>query len=98
MEEQVPQDVKLRRLQRLQALIGSQARRISRQMVDTSRRILVERPARRGEGLLAGRTGNNRWVNFDGSPSLIGRYVDVVITEALPNSLRGRLLPESLAA
>ena len=98
MEEQVPQDVKLRRLQRLQALIGSQARRISRQMVDTSRRILVERPARRGEGLLAGRTGNNRWVNFDGPPSLIGWYVDVVITEALPNSLRGRLLPESLAA
>ena len=98
MEEQVPQDVKLERLQRLQALITGQARRISAQMVNTSRRILVERPARRGEGLLAGRTGNNRWVNFDGPPSLIGRFVDVVITEALPNSLRGRLLPESLAA
>lgn len=98
MEEQLPQDAKLKRLQRLQALIGSQARRISRQMVNTSRRILVERPARRGEGLLAGRTGNNRWVNFDGPPSLIGRFVDVAITEALPNSLRGRLLPESLAA
>ena len=98
MEEQVPQDVKLKRLQRLQALITGQARRISAQMVNTSQRILVERPARRGEGLLAGRTGNNRWVNFDGPPSLIGRFVDVVITEALPNSLRGRLLPESLAA
>ncbi len=98
MEEQVPQDVKLERLQRLQALITGQARRISAQMVNTSRRILVERPARRGEGLLAGRTGNNRWVNFDGPSSLIGRFVDVVITEALPNSLRGRLLPESLAA
>lgn len=98
MEEQVPQDVKLKRLQRLQALITDRARRISAQMVDTSQRILVERPARRGEGLLAGRTGNNRWVNFDGPPSLIGRFVDVVITEALPNSLRGRLLPESLAA
>lgn len=98
MEEQVPQDVKLRRLQRLQSLITGQARRISAQMVNTSQRILVERPARRGEGLLAGRTGNNRWVNFDGPPSLIGRFVDVVITEALPNSLRGRLLPESLAA
>ena len=98
MEEQVPQDVKLKRLQRLQALITGRARRISAQMVDTSQRILVERPARRGEGLLAGRTGNNRWVNFDGPPSLIGRFVDVVITEALPNSLRGRLLPESLAA
>ena len=98
MEEQVPQDVKLGRLQRLQALITGQARRISAQMVNTSQRILVERPARRGEGLLAGRTGNNRWVNFDGPPALIGRFVDVVITEALPNSLRGRLLPESLAA
>ena len=98
MEEQVPQDVKLKRLQRLQSLITGQARRISAQMVNTSQRILVERPARRGEGLLAGRTGNNRWVNFDGPPSLIGRFVDVVVTEALPNSLRGRLLPESLAA
>ena len=98
MEEQVPQDVKLKRLQRLQALITGRARRISAQMVNRSQRILVERPARRGEGLLAGRTGNNRWVNFDGPPSLIGRFVDVVITEALPNSLRGRLLPESLAA
>ena len=98
MEEQVPQDVKLARLQRLQALITGQARGISAQMVNTSQRILVERPARRGQGLLAGRTGNNRWVNFDGPPSLIGRFVDVVITEALPNSLRGRLLPESLAA
>ena len=98
MEGQVPQDVKLKRLQRLQALITGQARRISAQMVNRSQRILVERPARRGEGLLAGRTGNNRWVNFDGPPSLIGRFVDVVITEALPNSLRGRLLPESLAA
>ncbi|MYH34832.1 MAG: tRNA (N6-isopentenyl adenosine(37)-C2)-methylthiotransferase MiaB [Gammaproteobacteria bacterium] len=98
MEEQVPQDVKLRRLQRLQALITGQARRISAQMVNTTQRILVERPARRGEGLLAGRTGNNRWVNFDGPPALIGRFVDVAITEALPNSLRGRLPPESLAA
>lgn len=98
MEEQVPHDVKLGRLQRLQALITGQARRISAQMVNTSQRILVERPARRGEGLLAGRTGNNRWVNFDGPPSLIGRFVDIAITEALPNSLRGRLLPESLAA
>ena len=98
MEEQVPQDVKLKRLQRLQALITGRARQISAQMVNTSQRILVERPARRGEGLLAGRTGNNRWVNFDGPPSLIGRFVEVVITEALPNSLRGRLLPESLAA
>ena len=98
MDEQVPQEIKLKRLQQLQALISSQARRISEQMVNTTQQILVERPARRGEGLLAGRTGNNRWVNFDGPPSLIGRFVGVAITEALPNSLRGRLLPASLAA
>ena len=95
---QIPQEIKLKRLQRLQTLINSQARRISAQMVHTSQQILVERRARRGEGLIAGRSGNNRWVNFDGPASLIGRFVDVVITEALPNSLRGRLLPESLAA
>ena len=94
MEDPVPQQVKLERLQRLQALITRQARRISRSMVHSSQRVLVERRARRGEGLVAGRTGNNRWVNFDGPVSLIGRFVDVVITEALPNSLRGRLLPE----
>jgi tRNA-2-methylthio-N6-dimethylallyladenosine synthase len=40
---------------------------------------------------VAGRTENNRWVNFDGPPGLIGRFVDIVITEAMPNSLRGRL-------
>ena len=98
MEDPVPQRVKLDRLQRLQALIADQARRISRGMVHSSQRVLVERRARRGEGLIAGRTGNNRWVNFDGPVSLIGQFVDVAITEALPNSLRGRLLPESLAA
>ena len=98
MDDPVPQPVKLQRLQRLQALINSQARRISRKMVNSSQRVLVERRARRGEGLIAGRTGNNRWVNFDGPVSLIGRFVDVAITEALPNSLRGRLMPESVAA
>ncbi len=98
MEDPVPQDVKLKRLQRLQSVINSQARLISQDMVNSTQRILVERPARRGKGLIAGRTGNNRWVNFDGPSTLIGRFVDVVITQALPNSLRGRLLPESLAA
>ncbi len=98
MEDPVPQDVKLKRLQRLQSVINSQARLISQEMVHSTQRILVERPARRGKGLIAGRTGNNRWVNFDGPSTLIGRFVDVVITQALPNSLRGRLLPESLAA
>ena len=60
-------------------------------------RVLVERPSKKDARRLAGRTENNRWVNFDGPASLIGRFTDVVVTEALVNSLRGRLaLPERL--
>ncbi len=61
-------------------------------MVGTTQRVLVERPSKRDTRQLAGRTENNRWVNFDGPASLINRFTDVVITEAMPNSLRGRLL------
>jgi tRNA-2-methylthio-N6-dimethylallyladenosine synthase len=60
-------------------------------MVGSVQRVLVERPAKKDARQLAGRTENNRWVTFDGPPSLINRFVDVVITEAMPNSLRGRL-------
>jgi tRNA-2-methylthio-N6-dimethylallyladenosine synthase len=60
-------------------------------MVGSVERVLVERPSKKDAQRLAGRTGNNRWVNFDGPPSLIGRFADVVVTEAMPNSLRGRL-------
>ena len=55
------------------------------------RRVLVEKPSRKDPARLSGRTENNRVVNFDGGEALIGRFVDVVITEALPNSLRARL-------
>jgi tRNA-2-methylthio-N6-dimethylallyladenosine synthase len=61
-------------------------------MVGSVQRVLVERPSKKDARRLAGRTGNNRWVNFDGPPSLLGRFVDVTVTEALPNSLRGRLV------
>ena len=91
LPDDVTHDEKQRRLERLQALVDAQALAISRGMVGSRQRILVERPSRRDARQLAGRTENNRWVNFDGPPSLIGRYVDVTITEALPNSLRGRL-------
>jgi len=57
--------------------------------VGSVQRILVERPARKDPGQIAGRTENNRVVNLDGPTELIGRFVDVRITEALPNSLRG---------
>jgi tRNA-2-methylthio-N6-dimethylallyladenosine synthase len=60
-------------------------------MVGSRQRVLVERPARRDARQLAGRTENNRWVNFDGPSSLINCFVDTVVTEAMPNSLRGRL-------
>ena len=55
-------------------------------------RILVERPSRKDKNQLAGRTENNRVVNFTGNPRLIGHFIDVKITEALPNSLRGEIL------
>jgi tRNA-2-methylthio-N6-dimethylallyladenosine synthase len=91
----LPDDVthaeKQARLERLQAQLNAQARAISRSMVGTIQRVLVERPSKRDTRQLAGRTENNRWVNFDGPASLINRFTDVVITEAMPNSLRGRL-------
>jgi tRNA-2-methylthio-N6-dimethylallyladenosine synthase len=91
LPDDVPYEVKQRRLARLQERVDAQALAISRTMVGTVQRVLVERPSRRDARQLAGRTENNRWVNFDGPPSLIDRFVDLRITEALPNSLRGRL-------
>jgi tRNA-2-methylthio-N6-dimethylallyladenosine synthase len=61
-------------------------------MVGTTQRILVEKISKKDDKQLAGKTENMRWVNFDADPSCIGQFVDVVITEALPNSLRGRLV------
>ena len=91
LPDDVPHEVKQARLERLQARIDANALAISRAMVGSVQRVLVERPAKKDARQLAGRTENNRWVNFDGPPSLIGRFVDVAVTEALPNSLRGRL-------
>jgi len=91
LPDDVTHEEKQARLERLQAQLTEQAQAISRRMVGTVQRVLVERPAKRDVRQLAGRTENNRWVNFDGPPSLLNRYVDVVITEAMPNSLRGRL-------
>jgi len=91
LPDDVPHEVKQARLERLQARIDANALAISRAMVGSVQRVLVERPAKRDPRQLAGRTGNNRWVNFDGPPALLGRFVDVLITEAMPNSLRGRL-------
>jgi tRNA-2-methylthio-N6-dimethylallyladenosine synthase len=97
LPDDVTQEEKLQRLQVLQARINRNARAISERMVGTVQRILVERPARKDAQQLAGRTENMRWVNFDGPASLINRFADVLITEALPNSLRGRWLEQPAA-
>jgi len=92
----LPDDVSLEekkaRLMRLQELVNRQAARISQGMVGSTQRILVEGESRKSSRQLAGRTENNRIVNFDGFARLVGQFVDVVITEALSNSLRGRVL------
>ncbi len=85
-------EIKEARLARLQARNIEMAAAISRRMVGTVQRILVEGPARKSNRQICGRTENNRVVNFECSDStMIGRFVDVEITEALTNSLRGRL-------
>ncbi|MDE2304385.1 MAG: tRNA (N6-isopentenyl adenosine(37)-C2)-methylthiotransferase MiaB, partial [Gammaproteobacteria bacterium] len=99
LPDEVPVEVKQRRLIALQQRLAEQALAISRRMVGTRQRVLVERPSKRDERQLAGRTDNNRWVNFTPpagrGDALIDRFVEVLITEALPNSLRGRLVDGS---
>jgi len=92
LPDDVPHEVKQRRLEELQAQLNRQARRISLAMVGSQQRVMVEKHSRRDPRQLAGRTENMRWVNFDGPRSLIDRFAEVCITEAMPNSLRGRLV------
>jgi len=98
LPDEAPLEVKQERLHRLQALLDAQALNISRGMVGSVQRVLVERAARKGVSDLAGRTENNRWVNFPGPASLLQRFVDVIVTEARPHSLRGRLVDTQLKA
>ena len=98
LTDDTPMEVKKQRLQLLQARINQQAMDISRAMVGTTQSVLVEKLSKKSANQVSGRTENNRWVNFDANASSIGQFVDVVITEALPNSLRGRLANESAAA
>ncbi len=95
--DDTPLEVRKNRLRILQERINQQAMNISRGMVGSTQRVLVERSSKKSPLQLAGRTENMRWVNFDADPSLIGKFVDVIITEALPNSLRGRLLDSQAA-
>lgn len=82
---------KKHRLMTLQSRINEFAAGYSENMIGTRQRLLVEGHSRKSPKQLTGRTENNRVVNFDGPPDLAGRFVDVMITEALPNSLRGRV-------
>ncbi len=91
LADEVPLAVKQERLTRLQDQLNAQARAISQRMVGSVQRVLVQRPSRRNAAQLAGNTENSRWVNFDGPASLINQFAEVIITEAMPNSLRGRL-------
>ncbi len=91
LEDNIPQEVKKKRLARLQQKINNNAQRFSRQMVGSVQKILVERKSRKDPAQISGRTENNRVVNFTGSQELIGQFVNATITEALPNSLRGEL-------
>ena len=92
LPDEVEPAIKHERLARLQAQLETQARAISESMVATRQCVLVERHAKKDACELAGRTANNRWLNFPGPEALIGRFVDVTVTAALAHSLRGRLL------
>ena len=96
LSDDTPQDLKARRLMRLQKRIEAQAQAIGAAMVGTVQRILVEGAAKKDAAELAGRTDNNRIVNFAGAARaterLVGRFVDVTITAALPHSLRGEIV------
>ncbi len=96
LADDTPQDVKLKRLMRLQKRIEEMAYEVSQSMVGTVQRVLVEGHARKDEAELAGRTENNRVVNFAASNTnaarLIGQYVNVTITAAQPHSLRGEIV------
>jgi|TARA_Y100001001_G_scaffold40393_2_gene35132 tRNA-2-methylthio-N6-dimethylallyladenosine synthase len=92
MEDNISYKIKLNRLNQLQSRINNNARHISQNMVGSDQIVLVEKKSKKAKNQLAGRTENNRWVNFDGDESLIGQLIELRITEALPNSLRARYI------
>ena len=96
IDDPVPVQVKKARLSRLQNRVSEMAAEISRNMIDSVQTILVEGHSKKDFQQLCGRTENNRIVNFSAHPRLIGHFVDVFITEALPNSLRGRIVESSV--
>ena len=92
LHDDTPSAVKHARLEELQAAVNANSARISAAMVGTTQRILVEGPSAKRAHELCGKTENMRTVNFEGPPRLVGQFVDVVITQAMSNSLRGRVV------
>lgn len=92
LEDHTSDAEKHARLARLQATISAHAKTISEAMIGSVQRVLVEGPSRKDPNELTGKTENMRAVNFAGQPRLLGQFVDVLITEAMPNSLRGRIV------
>ncbi len=92
LSDDVLMPVKKERLAILQVCIAGMAKAISQAMIGTVQRVLVEKPSRKDPAELSGRTENNRVVNFKGQSRLIGEFVDIRITEAMPNSLRGEIV------
>jgi tRNA-2-methylthio-N6-dimethylallyladenosine synthase len=90
--------VKSERLKRLQSVLNDNARAIAQSMVGSVQRILVEKTSTRDAGEFTGRSENMRYVNFAGKARMIGQFVDVLITETMANSLRGRVLTAEDAA
>jgi tRNA-2-methylthio-N6-dimethylallyladenosine synthase len=90
--DQTKMSVKKERLQLLQSHIRDQAMEISRNMVGSEQQILVEKLSKKNQYQVTGRTENMRWANFDADSGYIGQFVNIIVTEALPNSLRGRMI------
>ncbi|MGJ0483424.1 MAG: tRNA (N6-isopentenyl adenosine(37)-C2)-methylthiotransferase MiaB [Methylomicrobium sp.] len=96
LPDDVPAEVKKQRLERFQIRINQNASAIAQNMVNTMQTVLVEGKSKKNPLHMQGRTENNRVVNFVAHPRLVGQFVDVLITEALPNSLRGRIVDSSI--
>ncbi len=92
MHDDTPREVQIERLTRLQRRIEELAQVVSQSMVGTVQRVLVEGLSKKDEHELAGRTDNNRVVNFQGNPRLVNKFIDVRITSAMPHSLRGEVI------
>ena len=92
LPDDTPLEVKKQRLEQLQAKLQTNARNYSQELVGTVQNVLITGASKKNKSELAGRTACNRVVNFLGPDSIIGEFVDVTITDAQPNSLRGRFV------